>query len=108
MTTISDEIQQLQLRISQLETQQKEMNENNKTISIEHNFDFINNLLSEKKTKIINYNKRFVKNISLSHQYHDQELVTYLEAIYNILKIIDKRLQKLEQTEEDNDIQLLV
>jgi len=105
MSTISDEIQQLQLRISQLEKQQKEMDENNKTISIEHNFNVINNLLSEKKTAIIN--NRYSKSVPLA-RYYDKQLVTHLEAIYNILQIIDKRLQKLEQTEEDINIQLLI
>ena len=46
MTSISEEIQQLQLRILELEKQQKELDENDKKTSIGYNFKIINNLLN--------------------------------------------------------------
>ena len=94
MSTVSEEIQQLQLRILELEKQQKEKNENDKKTSIDHNFNVINDVLTEKKTKITN--NRYSKSVPLA-RYYDQELVNHLEAVYNILHIIDERLKKIEQ-----------
>ncbi len=95
MTSVSEEIQQLQLRILELEKQQKELEENDKKTSIEYNFKVINNLLTEKKTNIAN--DRYSKSVPLA-RYYDQQLVTHLDAIYNILHIVDERLKKLEKT----------
>ena len=50
--------------------------------------------VKEKKTNITN--NRYSKSVPLA-RYYDQQLVTQLEAIYNILQIIDERLTKLEQ-----------
>ena len=94
MTTVTEEIQLLQLRILELEKQQKEKDENEKNTSIDHNFNVINDLLNKKKTAI--NNNRYSKAVPLA-RYYDQELVTHLEAIYNILQIVDKRLKKLEE-----------
>jgi hypothetical protein len=41
-------------------------------------------------------NNRYSKSVPLA-KYYDQELVTHLEAIYNILQIVDERLKKLEE-----------
>ena len=92
-SAIEEEIRQLQLRILELEKQKKEKDESDKKTSIDHNFKVINNLLTEKKTDIIN--NRYSKSVPLA-RYYDQELVTHLEAIYNILQIVDERLKKLE------------
>ena len=94
MTSVSEEIQQLQLRILELEKQQKELEENDKKTSIEYNFKVLNNVLNEKKTKIAN--DRYSKSVPLA-RYYDQQLVTHLDAIYNILHIVDERLKKLEK-----------
>jgi hypothetical protein len=94
MSSVTEEIQQLQLRILELEKQQKEKDETDKKTSIEHNFKVINDVLSEKKTAI--KNNRYSKSVPLA-RYYDQELVTHLEAIYNILQIMDGRLKKLEE-----------
>ena len=40
---------------------------------------------------------RYSKSVKLA-RYYDQQRVTYLEAIYNSLKIIDERLIKLEKS----------
>ena len=95
MPSVSEEIQQLQLRILELEKQQKELEENDKKTSIEYNFKVLNNILNEKKTKIAN--DRYSKSVPLA-RYYDQQLVTHLEAIYNILHVVDERLKKLEKT----------
>ena len=94
MNSITEEIKQLQSRILELEKQQKEKDENEKNTSIDYNFNVINDLLNKKKTAI--NNNRYSKAVQLA-KYYDQEVVTYLEAIYNILHIIDDRLTKLEE-----------
>ena len=86
MTSISQEILQLQSRILELEKQQKESDENDKKTSIEHNFNVINDLLNEKKSAISN--NRYSKSVPLA-RYYDQQLVTHLEAIYNILQVFN-------------------
>uniref|UniRef100_A0A6C0BV39 Uncharacterized protein n=1 Tax=viral metagenome TaxID=1070528 RepID=A0A6C0BV39_9ZZZZ len=103
MSTVSEEIQELQLRIVELEKQKKEKEENDKKTSIDHNFKVLNDLLTEKKTKVNNKyygkvnNKYYGKDESLSVRYYTQQLVTHLEALYNILQIVDERLKKLEE-----------
>ena len=94
MSSVTEEIQQLQLRILELEKQQNEKDDSDKKTSIDHNFKVINDVLTEKKTKI--NNNRYSKSVPLA-RYYDQELVTHLEAIYNILQIVDERLKKLEE-----------
>jgi hypothetical protein len=94
MSSIIEEIQQLQLRILELEKQQKEKNESDKKTSIEHNFKVINDVLTEKKTAI--NNDRYSKSVPLA-RYYDEQLVRRLEAIYNILQIVDERLKKIEE-----------
>ena len=94
MSSVTEEIQRLQLKILELEKQKKEKDESDKKLSIDHNFKVINDLLTEKKNAI--NNNRYSKSVPLA-RYYDQELVTHLEAIYNILQIVDKRLKKLEE-----------
>ncbi len=93
MSSITKEIQQLQIKLNELEKQKKENEENNKKTSISYNFEVINNLLNEKKTRITN--NKYSKSVPLA-RYYDQELVTRLEAIYNILQVFNERLDKLE------------
>jgi hypothetical protein len=92
MESITEEIQQLQLKLNNLEKKKKE-EENDKKTSVDYNFGVINNLLNEKKTAITN--NRYSKSVPLA-RYYDQELVTHLEAIYNILQVFNERLDKLE------------
>jgi hypothetical protein len=94
MSSVSEEIQQLQLRILELEKQKKEKDESDKKTSIDHNFNVINDVLTEKKIAI--NNNRYSRSVPLA-RYYDQELVKHLEAIYNILQIVDERLKKLEE-----------
>jgi len=94
MSSITEEIQQLQLRILELEKQQKEKDESDKKTSIEHNFKVINDVLTEKKYSI--KTNRYSKSVPLAG-YYDEQLVRRLEAIYNILQIVDERLKKIEE-----------
>lgn len=94
MSSCLEEIQQLQLRILELEKQKKESDENQKKISIEHNFKVINDVLINKKTKIDRY--RYNSKTFVSERSYDYQLITHLEAIHNILQILDNRLKKLE------------
>lgn len=94
MSSITEEIQQLQLRLLELEKQQKETDENEKKSSMGYNFGVIDGVLTVKKT-VINNNK--YSKLVPSAKYHDLEVVSYLEAIYNILQIVDERLKKLEE-----------
>ena len=86
MSSVTEEIQQLQLRILELEKQKKEKDENEKKTSMDYNLNVINVLLNEKKNAI--NNNRYSKSVPLARHY-DKELVTHLEAIYNILQIVD-------------------
>ena len=94
MSSITEEMQQLQLRILELEKLQKEKDESDKKTSIEHNFNVINDVLTKKKTDIIN--NGYCKSVPLA-RYYDKCLVIHLEATYNILQIIDERLKKIEE-----------
>ena len=100
MSSVSEEIQQLQLRILKLEKQKKEKEENDKKTSLDHNFKVINDFLQEKKPQIeYLLNTSYKKKLDYKQQRYppDYDIVTKLEAVYNILKIVDERLQKLEQ-----------
>ena len=91
---ILTEIEQLQLRIAELEKQKKEKTEREKKTSTDHNFKVLNDLLHEKKKDIAN--NKYSKSFPLARG-NDQLLVLHLEAIYNILQIVDERLTKLEE-----------
>jgi hypothetical protein len=92
--SITDEIQQLQLRILQLEKQKKEEEESlSKKESIDYNFEIISGVINDKKTAI---KKNIYCKSSQLARYNDLLLVKHLEAIYNILKILDNRLNVLE------------
>ena len=86
----NDEMRELQTKILNLEKL-----ENNKKELLDHNFKVINDVLIEKKAAIIN--NRYSKSEPLA-RYYDQELVTHLDAIYNILHIFNNRLDKLEES----------
>jgi hypothetical protein len=99
MSSIIEEIQELKLRILQLEKQQNEKYENDRTQSIEHNFNFINDILINKKISIDKYWNKYLKMKVIGKHYmlapEDQQYI-YLDATYNILHILDNRLNKLE------------
>ena len=90
MTSFAEEIQQLQSRILELVKKEKDANE--KT-SIDHNFKLIRDVLTEKKNAIDN--NKYSK-LAPFAMYYDQEVLTNLQAIYNILQTLNDRLTKLE------------
>lgn len=95
MTHFSDEIQQLQIKISELEKQKKKKEEEEilKKESLEHNFKIISDELNNKKKSI--KNNKYCKSVPLA-RFYDEELVRHLEAIYNILQILNNRISDLE------------
>ena len=112
MSSISEEIQQLQLRIVELENQKKEKDETDKKSSIYHNLNVINDFLQEIKPGLETVSRSREDRNRQKHVYtqysnnkyvyperptHIGDLVMNLDAVYNILKIVDERLQKLEQ-----------
>jgi hypothetical protein len=97
MSIIGEEIKNLQSRIVDLENQQKIEKETFNKTSIVHNFSVVTDLLDEKKKAI--QNNRYSKDVPLA-RYYDQELVTHLEAIYNILQILDARIGNIEKANQ--------
>ena len=97
MSIIGEEIKNLQLRIVELEKQQQIEKETFNKTSIVHNFSVVTDLLDEKKNAI--QNCRYSKNFPLARCY-DQQRVTYLEAIYNILQILDARIGNIEKANQ--------
>jgi len=98
MNSIDTEIQQLQARIAELEKIKKESAESDsfkliENPSVSDNLDIINNILKDKKRAIVN--NRYSSAVPLA-RFYDQELVTRLEAISNILQQFNKRLIRLE------------
>jgi len=97
---IEIEIQKLKLKIVDLEKQIKEnreKDENNKKISVEQNFYVINEFLDEKKRACIKYSNQ-LQQIEIERQFDNRPVISeHLEAIYNILQIVDKRLIKIEE-----------
>jgi len=68
--------------------------ENQQKIAINNNFKILKDLIIIKTTAITNNN--YSSSTPLA-RYYDQELVTHLDSIYNILQIMDERLNKLEE-----------
>jgi hypothetical protein len=114
MSFLNDEIQQLQLRILELEKKKRKEGENlRKKESIEYNFKIINDILNNKKTFIDNkrsyienkykdrINKSQIDKIMNDKEntygaYEEIQILIYLEAIHNILQTLDKRISYLE------------
>jgi hypothetical protein len=92
--SVHEEIEQTQLKILNLERQQ---NVKDTKSSIHYNFNVINDVLNAKKNSI-DTNRYSGAQLA---RYYDQELVTHLEAMYNILQILDDRLSKLEEKNQE-------
>jgi hypothetical protein len=97
MSFVSEEITKLQLRIIEIEKQQQIENETLNKNSISHNFTIITDLLNQRKPRIENGITVYPKN-SHRDMMNTNQLVIQIEAIYNILQILDTRLSKIENT----------
>jgi hypothetical protein len=90
MTTSLNEIDELKLKIIELEHKDLIY----KKTSIEYNLQVIEKTV-ENITNDINKNQ-YSKSIPLA-RFYDQRLLSYLEPIYNLLKITNERLDKIEK-----------
>ena len=94
MTTPLNEIDELKLKIIELEKEQIQKDLIYKKTSIEYNLQVIEKTLEEINNCIIQ--NRYSKSFPLARLY-DKQLVSYLEPIYNLLKITNERLDKIEK-----------
>jgi len=94
MTTSLNEIDELKLKIIELEKEQEHKDLIYKKTSIEYNLQVIEKTV-ENITNDINKNQ-YSKSIPLA-RFYDQRLLSYLEPIYNLLKITNERLDKIEK-----------
>lgn len=85
-----EEIEGIHLRVFDSETQETEKQKNS---PIKYDFNVIDDVLNVKKNRI----KNSKYGAGPLEKLRDQQLVRYLEAIYNILRNVDDRLSKLEE-----------
>ena len=117
MSAITEEIQKLQSRILELETQKKKLiqqDERYQKTSLEHNFNVISEFNEVSITKKNEFNAAMLRRYpdfdpdnldkarKYGHQtgeyiYCDKKFTANMESIYNILQILDKRLNKIEE-----------
>ena len=99
MNSIDIEIQQLQARIAELEKIKKESAESEKKqyseldeeSLIDYKFEKLRNLLIKKEEDI-----EKLKNHSLHRRYYDKDIYIHLKASYDLFRIFDERLERLE------------
>ena len=87
---IQEEIDALKIKIEELE---KKKMLDNKAFVIDHNMQHINRAIQVVTYEISN-NKYSITNPL--QKYNDERLISYLTPIYNLLKITNERLDKLE------------
>ncbi len=90
MSRLDNEIHALKVRLATLEIKKQE-EEHAKMSS--NNFNTLGQFIDETKDRI--QRNRYSKSVPLA-RFYDEQKVTYLEAIFNILNDIDSRLRKLE------------
>lgn len=89
MSSVENEIIQLKQRIYELEKKEEEDEEYKKINSLDYNFNVLENIITKKK-KSISMNQ-YKKSVPLATSI-DQKIVIHLESIYNILKILEKKI----------------
>lgn len=94
MTTSPNEIDELKLKIIELEKEQEQKDLIYKKTSIEYNLQVIEKTLEKINNDIIQ--NKYSKSIPLA-KFYDEKLVSYLEPIYNLLKITNERLDNIER-----------
>jgi hypothetical protein len=97
------EIEQLKLKLVQLEEKQKEEKEKEEKEkqSMSYNFKVIEDVLIQKKQIIEEHNLQ--RESSRRNFYDSKQIVSYLEPIYNSLKIIDMRINELYKRKQYAD-----
>jgi hypothetical protein len=95
MSFFNEEIEKLKLRILELEKQEQIEKETLNKNSISRNFTIITDLLNQRKPHIENGITVYPKN-SHRDMMNTNELVMQIEAIYNILQILNTRISKIE------------
>ena len=99
MSIVNEEIKNLQLRIAELEKEQQLEKEVFNKTSIDYNFSTITELLNSRKPhKMIGLIGLCNPKNSPKDMMNTNAIVKQLEAIYNILQILDSRLSKIENT----------
>tara|TARA_B100000242_G_C42689248_1_gene322740 strand:- start:147 stop:425 length:279 start_codon:yes stop_codon:yes gene_type:complete len=91
MSSTENEITLLKQRLNELEKKKEEDEEYKKINSLDYNFNVLENIIIDKK-KSISMNQ-YRKSVSISTSI-DQKIVIHLESIYNILKILAKKLEE--------------
>ena len=85
--SVENEITLLKQRLDELEKKEQENKEYEKINSLDYNFN-VENIITKKKK---NFFESLFK-ISIFAKRNDEQLVLRLEPIYNILKILAKKL----------------
>ena len=95
MDNINNELSLLQSKINELEKlkKEKEQEELKKKQSVDYNLLIINNELVNKKQKVQRNN--YSKSVPLA-RFNDENIIKFLEPIYNSLQIINERLNLIE------------
>lgn len=105
MSSFSEEIQDLKLRMMELEKRQKEKEKtdfDNRKMSIEYNLKFISDGLTSRKHYIDKYWNNYwqkyqkIERVKSIVPPPENTEILYLEATYNILQLLDNRLTNLE------------
>ena len=91
MSSTENEITLLKQRLNELEKKKEENEEYKKINSLDYNFNVLENIIIDKK-KSISMNQ-YRKSVSIGTSI-DQKIVIHLESIYNILKILAKKLEE--------------
>jgi hypothetical protein len=93
MSAIDSELENLRIRLAALE-EQKRIEAETATEKKANPLKTLEGILDEKKRQI--ERNRYSKSIPLA-RFYDQEKVSYLEPIFNMLKNIQERLEVLEK-----------
>lgn len=92
--SLENEIESLRNKLIELENKKQKEHEYNEKNNIEMNLNIIQKGIDEKTYKV-NAN-RYSKSCVVS-KFHDQELIPQLQAIHNILTVLNKKVNDLEK-----------
>lgn len=98
---INNEIINLQNKLKQLEKEKQDIEELEIMNNVDHNIESIKHIVNDYK-KYSSGESKYNK-ADMIFWTHDKNTVTYLEAICNILRSFDKRLNALEIKTTDSN-----